>query len=80
MIKAKKKKFSVRWLVLSIVQWVFGLLGVGGIFDMFMRLSRKSPWMLMHPSVIAVDGVLLFLFIFSLFLPRLTGDGRFKKI
>lgn len=75
-----------RWIlrpgkVINILQWIAGFLGVAGIFDIVMRMTRRAEWMVSGPLPFAVDTILILLFVLWLMVSYyINKDAKERKV
>lgn len=67
--------------VINILQWIAGLLGIAAIFDGVMRLTRRAAWMISGPIPLAVDAILVLLFVLWMVVSYyINKDAKERKV
>lgn len=67
--------------VINILQWIAGFLGIAAIFDGVMRLTRRAAWMVSGPIPLAVDAILVLLFVLWMVVSYyINKDTKERKI
>ena len=66
-------------MALSILQWISGILGIIAIFDIVMRLTRRTSWMIESISPFVIDGILVLVFILWLFASHLINEDKKER-
>lgn len=67
--------------VVNFLQWIAGIFGIAAIFDLVMRITRKSAWMVSGTEAFAVDAIFIVLFALWLVVSHyINKDVKERKV